>query len=66
MLHLTNGRAVVGTLEASGLAGDRLAWDDVLHEGPVPAGLPDDELRAVRARFLSASDTVSYEEALDH
>jgi len=29
-------------------------WRDVLHEGPVP-DVPDDELREVRARFLSGA-----------
>jgi hypothetical protein len=66
MLHVTNGNAFVGTLEASGLPGERLAWDDVLHEGPVPARLSDEELRAERARFLSASGVVGYGEALAH
>ncbi|MFN7962849.1 MAG: hypothetical protein U0002_16390 [Thermoanaerobaculia bacterium] len=30
-----------------------LPWRDVLHEGPVPAGLTLGELRSVRARFLA-------------
>jgi hypothetical protein len=54
MLHVTNGDVVVGMLAASGLPGDRLAWADVLHEGPVRAGLSDEELRIERASFLTA------------
>ena len=37
MLHVTNGTSV--SLTESGLAGDVVFWVDVLHEGPVPAGL---------------------------
>lgn len=37
----------------AGLAGEVLPWRDVLHEGPVPAGLSDAELGAARARFLA-------------
>ncbi len=32
---------------------EALPWRDVLHEGPVPAGLTLGELRSVRARFLA-------------
>ena len=53
MLHITNGDAAVGRLREAGIAGDMLPWRDVLHEGPVPAGLPLAELRAVRARFIA-------------
>jgi hypothetical protein len=53
MLHVTNGDSTVPGIEGIGVGGDVLPWRDVLHEGPVPAGLDDDELRAVRARFLS-------------
>ncbi len=31
-----------------------MPWRDVLHEGPVPAGLDLDELREVRAQFIAA------------
>src|SRR5918998_4944111 len=39
-------------MERAGLAGDLLAWRDVLHEGPVPPYSPD-ELRRVRAEYLA-------------
>jgi hypothetical protein len=52
MLHITNGTSV--SLADSGIAGDVLVWDDVLHEGPVPAGLDLPELTRVRARYLDA------------
>jgi hypothetical protein len=52
LLHVTNGDSAGNTLRQTTLGGAVLSWQDVLHEGPVPA-LPPAELRAVRARFLS-------------
>ena len=57
-LHVTNGDVTVDLLRRAGLAGDALAWADVLHEGPVPAGLGDAELRRARAEFLAGADGV--------
>jgi hypothetical protein len=57
-LHVTNGDIVVDLLRRAGLAGQALAWADVLHEGPVPDGLDDDGLRRVRAEFLAGADGV--------
>ena len=53
MLFITNGDSAAGRIAASGLTGEILPWRDVLHEGPVPAGLPPEELADVRARFLA-------------
>ncbi|MBA3944852.1 MAG: hypothetical protein H0X37_09865 [Herpetosiphonaceae bacterium] len=53
MLHITNGDAAVSRLQATGLGGEYLAWRDVLHEGPVPAGLSLEQLRPIRARFIA-------------
>jgi DNA-binding transcriptional MerR regulator len=52
LLHVTNGESAGNTLRRTGLGGAVLSWQDVLHEGPVPA-VPPPELRRVRARFLS-------------
>jgi hypothetical protein len=60
-LHVTNGDVVVDHLRRAGLATDALAWADVLHEGPVPAGLDDAGLRRVRAEFLAGADGVDPE-----
>jgi len=54
MLHVTNGTSV--SLAESGLPGEILPWLDVLHEGPVPAGIDDAELCRVRTEFLNAGD----------
>jgi hypothetical protein len=55
-LHVTNGDAVVPELAAA--AGiepaEVLVWRDVLHDGPVPAGLGTAALAELRARHLAA------------
>jgi hypothetical protein len=53
VLHVTNGDSAGAKIQAAGLDGDVMAWNDVLHEGPIPAGVDAAELRAVRARFLA-------------
>lgn len=40
-----------------------MPWQDVLHDGPVPAGLTQEELRDVRARFLADCGWTAYEAA---
>jgi hypothetical protein len=49
VLHVTNGAAAAADLAP---LGEVLTWDDVLHEGPVPAE-PPAQLRETRARFLA-------------
>lgn len=64
MLHVTNGDSVVGSLEKSGIPGRFIAWRDVLHEGPVPAGMGVADLRRVRAEFLAERYGRSHEAIL--
>ena len=52
-LHITNGDASVTVMEKAGLGGEVLPWRDVLHEGPVPAGLSLAQMSEVRARFIA-------------
>src|SRR4051812_11697618 len=52
LLHVTNGESAGSTLRQTGIGGAVLSWQDVLHEGPVPAG-PRPALLRARARFLS-------------
>ncbi|MFT5445773.1 MAG: hypothetical protein ACI9DC_000934 [Gammaproteobacteria bacterium] len=52
-LHITNGESAVSLMRETGWSGGFLAWDDVLHVGPVPAGLSLDELLQVRAGYIS-------------
>lgn len=51
-LHVTDGESVASTLRRTFLGGVVLAWQDVLHEGPL-ATVPPDEFRALRAAFLA-------------
>lgn len=53
-LNITNGDSAGKLIQA--VVGDEpvLPWRDMLHEGPVPAGLSLDELSAARARFIAA------------
>ena len=53
MLHITNGDIAVAMLRRAGIPGEMLPWRDVLHEGPVPAGLDLAALSALRSRFIS-------------
>lgn len=55
VLHLTNGSVAVDLLRHAELGGDIVAWQDALHEGPVPAGLGSAALRARRAAFLAGT-----------
>lgn len=52
ILHITNGQCAVDVMRAANIAGDIIAWNDVLHEGPVPADLSLTELSAIRADFI--------------
>jgi redox-sensitive transcriptional activator SoxR len=52
LLHVTNGESAGNTLRQTALGGAVLPWQDVLHEGPLPA-LPRHELLRARARFLA-------------
>jgi hypothetical protein len=54
MLHVTNGKSAAELLKLSGFEGEVLSWDDVLHEGPVPAGLDAEALAEVRAAFIAS------------
>jgi hypothetical protein len=55
-LHVANGTATTSIIRAAGIPGLRSQWADVLYEGPVPGGLTDGELVAVRERFLVGPD----------
>src|SRR6187401_2608554 len=64
LLHVTNGESAGNTLRQTALGGAVLSWQDVLHEGPVPA-VPAPELPRVRARFLSECGWGSERSLLD-
>ena len=62
MLHITNGDCAVAVLSQV-VSGTFLPWQDVLHEGPVRAGLSLHELSAERARFIAAAFGLPLREA---
>lgn len=51
MLHITNGESV--SLPQTGLPGQVIYWNDILHDGPVPHGLELQELSRVREQFIA-------------
>jgi len=53
MLIFTNGDCAAAALRAAGIPGRIVAWRDLLHDGPVPAGLELAALSTVRARFIA-------------
>ena len=53
ILNITNGDSAVDIMRAAGVPGEYLPWRDVLHEGPVPAGLSLQALSAVRSQYIA-------------
>ncbi|MBS1811886.1 MAG: DUF1835 domain-containing protein [Acidobacteria bacterium] len=54
MLHITNGDSAADLIKDAVFSGQILSWRDVLHEGPVPAGLSLTQLSDVRASYIAA------------
>ncbi len=54
MLHITNGDCAVAVLSRA-VQGAMLPWQDVLHEGPVHAGIPLEDLSRRRAAFIASA-----------
>jgi hypothetical protein len=52
VLHITNGDSAVRVLSRA-VGGEFLPWRDVLHEGPVQAGIPLEDLSRRRAAFIA-------------
>jgi hypothetical protein len=62
MLHVTNGDSPVSAIEQVTGSRNVLAWRDILHEGPTPAGLRLEQLSDIRARFLADCGFGKYKE----
>jgi hypothetical protein len=54
LLIITNGRSAVAALDHAGIPGEKVPWEDILHDGPVPGGLDLQALSKVRAQFLAS------------
>jgi hypothetical protein len=52
-LIVTNGDNTTAGMMQAGFDAELLPWRDVLHDGPVPAGLTLEELSKLRAKFLA-------------
>ena len=65
ILHITNGSCSQRVMQQAGIQGDIFTWDDVLHEGPVPADMTLPELSTIRARFIAEQCGKSCDEVLD-
>lgn len=63
-LHITNGDSAAGLIQQSGIEGRVIPWRDVLHMGPLPAGLDGDAMAEVRAAWLSHVGWADYEATL--
>ena len=61
MLHITNGDCAVAVLSQV-VQGPVLPWRDVLHEGPVRAGLSLEDLSRERAQFIASAGWASFSE----
>ena len=63
MLHITNGDCAVAVISQV-VQGTILPWRDVLHEGPVRAGLSLEALSVERARFIADAGWGDFSEVL--
>jgi len=61
MLHITNGESVVHSFREGAIPGSYLSWNDVLHDGAVPATPTLSELSDIRAQALSQLGAGSYD-----
>jgi hypothetical protein len=64
LLHITNGDHAAAVISQV-VQGPILPWRDVLHEGPVRAGLSLEELSRERARFIADAGWAPFPEVLN-
>lgn len=57
-LHIANGHQTTSLIARAGIGGETLVWADPLHDGPVPGGIADPDLLAIRARHLAAGEPI--------
>jgi hypothetical protein len=63
LLHVANGSSTTTRIQQGGVPGATSIWADVLHEGPVLAGLSDEQLLEARARHLAGPGSTEYARA---
>ena len=64
-LIITNGQSGIEALRNAGIGGKMLSWDDVLHDGPVPATDSLEALSEHRARYIVSCGWGDLEEVLE-
>ena len=52
-LHIVNGDATATVMEKAAIGAEVLPWRDLLHEGPVPAGLSLEQMSEIRAQLIA-------------
>src|SRR5262245_56913005 len=66
-LHVANGTSTTMTIADAGIPGLRSIWADPLYEGPVPAGISDEDLIEVRGCYLAGpSGTPGDDDPVNH
>jgi len=63
-LHIVSGTIVTNVMKQANLSGDFLAWQDFLHEGPIPQNFSLQQLSKIRAHFLCEYNYVTLNKAL--
>jgi len=53
ILNITNGDSAVKIMQKAIIPGEFLAWQDVLHDGPVPGDISLEALSKIRAEFIA-------------
>ncbi len=53
ILNITNGDSAVKVMRDANIVGEYLPWRDILHEGPVPTGVTQQDLNKARALFIA-------------
>jgi hypothetical protein len=63
-LHVANGTSTTAIIHEAGIPGSTSIWADPLHDGPVPGGVPDEQLLQIRARYLGDGSEEAVEQAI--
>jgi hypothetical protein len=63
-LHIVSCTTVANVMKQAKLSGDFLAWEDFLHEGPIPQNFSLKQLSKIRAHFLCEHNYLSLNQAL--
>ncbi|WP_444996159.1 hypothetical protein [Aliikangiella sp. IMCC44359] len=54
ILNITNGSNAVDLMNKAGIQGEKIPWDDLLHEGPVPIAGDLEALSRIRVDYITS------------